>query len=135
MFQSIKSDNVYSLMVLNYRSSILIGNYSAISLREYLTAYWLGYNIVVSQVGNTDDSFQGRYKFTCTDFIIFNCSKRSLDSVLGFDLYPQKADQDVLYKGVRVGKNVQVFMSIYNATSQLYEITPPGLMNLRGVIY
>lgn len=134
-FQSMKTDNVYSLMILNCRSTVTVGNYTALSLREYLTSHWLSYNIVVSQVGNTDDTFQGRYKFTCTDLIIFNCVKRSLDTVLGFDLYPQKADQDIYYKGVTVGKNVQVFMSIYNASSQFYEIIPPGLMNLRGERY
>ena len=134
MAQNIENGNNYWVKVNNYRYKLSMGNYNIQTLRTALSSAWSSlYNISVNQIGSFDDTFQARYRLTSPECFMINGKKNSLDGVIGFSLYP---GSDVTnFKGITIGSNSQIFMSVFNSSAQEYEITPPSLINLRGARY
>lgn len=132
IFNQIQNAGNYWFLCQNIRYSVEIGNYDITTLKSKLNIDLnLQYGITVSTNGN-NDSFQGKFVFYSTDLLMINGSIRQLDNIIGFDMYPQTNDNGDYFPMI-VGSNKQVFKSVF--INGQYEMTPPGIVNLRGERY
>lgn len=77
--------------------------------------------------------------FTCKNPFILNASDSSLSDTLGFTLNINKNDDNKKYKYFdkynENSKFLRIFHSYYNPKTELYEITPPGVVYFIGETY
>lgn len=131
VMNSIINDSAYIIRIANNRFTMPIGNYNVSDFRFELNTLWNdAYNIFVDPIG-LYDTRQGKYMYYSNSLFVFNSRVKSMSLVLGFDLNPSTEDSK-LYSTMTIGKNKNLFVSVYNTAEQRYEVIPPGMINLGG---
>lgn len=131
VMNSIISDSAYFIRIMNNRFTMPIGNYNVSDFRFELNTLWNdAFNIYVDPMG-LYDTRQGKYRYYSSNLFLFNTRVKSMSNVIGFDLNPS-AEDSTQYGMMTIGKNKNIFISIFNNAEQRYEIIPPGMTNLGG---
>lgn len=131
VMNSIVLDRNYLVKINNFRLMMTVGNYNAQDFRFDLnTLLNDSLGIFIDPVGGFDTR-QGKYRYYCSDLIVFNTRVRSLSWVMGFDLNPSQTDS-TLYRTLTIGDNFQLFIGNLNTVENVYEIVSPGMLNLGG---
>jgi hypothetical protein len=125
------SPGTYIGTIRSLRPAVELGNYDISALKTELNIRLNGYGIYVESTTLTDTK-QGKYKFICYDYTLFNANKRdTLAKNIGFDLHPSLEDS-TKYSFKIVGANERVYTPLYDSVQMTYALVAPGIVNLTG---
>jgi len=139
----IQSEN-YDFAIDVCKFEIEIGNYNIITLQAYLKKYMKPYNIDV-RAASLEQRVDKHLKLRFVHYDIvtgysnpffLDMSKSTVKDVLGFDELPADSEKKMYKKqSYSLLNSENVFAATKNDTEQVYDVTPPGVVNLLGVRY
>lgn len=132
--KNVSPNILYWLTLQFFYTPCIPGNYSVTSFMNECKRALGGTNVTVNGASASDVTIQAKLSFTSSLGFVFNMKNTTLRTSLGFDEYAYSTETKA-YKKLIYKDNTQMFNSIYNTSSESWNITAPGVIYLLGAQY
>jgi hypothetical protein len=134
MLKSSSPEKMYLMYFSSFYATFKVGNYGISQFINEVKRALAGTDITLNATSAEDVSVTPKLGFSCIRNIMFNMEYSTIRTVLGFDelVVPTETTN---YIPLIYGENKRLFSGVWNASSETYVVTAPGVVFLLGTRY